>query len=88
MAISQSLGVGVVAEGVETDRQVACLRDLGVRKMRIITNNPGKRAGLKGFGLKIVDRVAIEIPPTRVNRSYLETKRDKNPPKKHGNIPL
>ena len=53
------------------------LYDLGVRQMKLLTNNPGKRAGLKGFGLKIVDRVPIEIPANRVNRSYLETKRDK-----------
>ncbi len=53
------------------------LYDLGVRQMRLLTNNPGKRAGLKGFGLQIVDRIAIEIPANRVNRSYLETKRDK-----------
>jgi 3,4-dihydroxy 2-butanone 4-phosphate synthase/GTP cyclohydrolase II len=53
------------------------LFDLGVRKMRLLTNNPGKRAGLKGFGLEIVDRVPIEIPPNQVNLPYLRTKRDK-----------
>ena len=53
------------------------LYDLGVRKMKLLTNNPTKRAGLKGFGLEIVDRVAIEIPPNEVNRPYLRTKRDK-----------
>ena len=45
--------------------------------MRLITNNPRKRKGLKGFGLEIVDRVSIEIPPNRVNRDYLQAKRDK-----------
>jgi 3,4-dihydroxy 2-butanone 4-phosphate synthase/GTP cyclohydrolase II len=53
------------------------LYDLGVRQMRLLTNNPGKRAGLKGFGLQIVERIPLEIPANRVNRSYLETKRDK-----------
>jgi len=53
------------------------LYDLGVRKMRLLTNNPGKRAGLHGFGLEIVDRVPIEIPPGEENRGYLEAKRDK-----------
>jgi 3,4-dihydroxy 2-butanone 4-phosphate synthase / GTP cyclohydrolase II len=53
------------------------LYDLGVRKMRLLTNNPGKRAGLKGFGLQIVERVPIEIPANPINRGYLETKRDK-----------
>jgi 3,4-dihydroxy 2-butanone 4-phosphate synthase/GTP cyclohydrolase II len=53
------------------------LYDLGVREMRLLTNNPGKRAGLKGFGLKIAERVPIEVAANRVNRAYLETKRDK-----------
>ena len=53
------------------------LNDLGVRKMRLLTNNPGKRAGLSGFGLEITERVPLEVPPTRVNAGYLRTKRDK-----------
>jgi 3,4-dihydroxy 2-butanone 4-phosphate synthase/GTP cyclohydrolase II len=50
------------------------LRDLGVRKMRLMTNNPKKIIGLEGYGLKVVERVALEIPPNRVNRNYLKTK--------------
>jgi len=53
------------------------LRDLGVRKMRLLTNNPKKIIGLEGYGLEVVERVAIEMPPTRRNRAYLTTKRDK-----------
>jgi 3,4-dihydroxy 2-butanone 4-phosphate synthase/GTP cyclohydrolase II len=53
------------------------LRDLGVRKMRLLTNNPKKIVGLEGYGLEVVERVAIEMPPTRRNRAYLVTKRDK-----------
>ena len=53
------------------------LYDLGIREMQLLTNNPGKRAGLKGFGLNIVERIPIEIPANRINRNYLETKRDK-----------
>jgi 3,4-dihydroxy 2-butanone 4-phosphate synthase/GTP cyclohydrolase II len=53
------------------------LHDLGVRKMRLLTNNPGKRAGIKGFGLEIVERVPIEIPPNQTNLAYLKAKRDK-----------
>jgi 3,4-dihydroxy 2-butanone 4-phosphate synthase/GTP cyclohydrolase II len=53
------------------------LRDLGVRKMRLLTNNPKKIVGLEGYGLEVVERVALEVPPTRRNRSYLMTKRDK-----------
>lgn len=53
------------------------LRDLGVCKMRLMTNNPTKRAGLIGYGLEIVERIPIEIPPNPFNKLYLETKRDK-----------
>ncbi len=53
------------------------LFDLGVRKMRLLTNNPTKRAGIRGFGLEIVERVPIEIPPTKENLEYLRVKRDK-----------
>ena len=53
------------------------LRDLGVRKIRLITNNPKKRVGLMGYGLEIVDNVPIEIVPNAHNEKYLMTKRDK-----------
>jgi 3,4-dihydroxy 2-butanone 4-phosphate synthase/GTP cyclohydrolase II len=53
------------------------LRDLGVRKMRLLTNNPKKIVGLEGYGLEVVQRVPIETPPTARNRAYLITKRDK-----------
>ena len=53
------------------------LRDLGVINMRLLTNNPKKVKGLKGFGLKLVERVPIEIPPNGRNSDYLKVKRDK-----------
>jgi 3,4-dihydroxy 2-butanone 4-phosphate synthase/GTP cyclohydrolase II len=53
------------------------LRDLGIRKMRLISNNPNKRAGLMGYGLEIVEKVPIEVCPNPHNENYLQTKRDK-----------
>jgi 3,4-dihydroxy 2-butanone 4-phosphate synthase / GTP cyclohydrolase II len=53
------------------------LRDLGVRRMRLLTNNPKKIVGLEGYGLEVAERVPIETPPNRRNRAYLATKRDK-----------
>ena len=53
------------------------LADLGVRKMRLLTNNPKKIVGLKSYGLEIVERVPIESMPNEINESYLTTKRDK-----------
>lgn len=53
------------------------LRDLGLKKIRLISNNPKKRVGLMGYGLEIVDSIPIEIKPNPHNQEYLETKRDK-----------
>lgn len=53
------------------------LRDLGVKKIKLISNNPKKRAGLLGYGLEIVDSVAIEIPSNPHNVNYLKTKKEK-----------
>jgi 3,4-dihydroxy 2-butanone 4-phosphate synthase/GTP cyclohydrolase II len=61
------------------DYGIGCqiLRDLGVKKMRLMTNNPSKYVALDGFGLEIVERVPIEIPPTDGTRAYLATKKAK-----------
>ena len=61
------------------DYGIGCqiLRDLGIRKLRLMTNNPTKRVGLAGYGLEIAERVPIEIAPNEVNARYLRTKRDR-----------
>ena len=53
------------------------LKDLGLKKIRLMTNNPKKIIGLKGYDLEIVERVPIEIPPNEVNENYLKTKRER-----------
>ncbi len=53
------------------------LSDLGVRKMRFLTNNPKKVIGLEGYGLKIVEVVPIKAPMNQHNAKYLETKKTK-----------
>jgi 3,4-dihydroxy 2-butanone 4-phosphate synthase/GTP cyclohydrolase II len=53
------------------------LRSLNITKMRLMTNNPKKRAGLVGYGLEVVENVAMEIVPNAHNETYLKTKRDK-----------
>ena len=53
------------------------LREIGVRKMRLLTNNPVKRAGLEGFGLEVVENVPIEITPNPYNERYLHTKKER-----------
>ncbi|MBE3580751.1 MAG: bifunctional 3,4-dihydroxy-2-butanone-4-phosphate synthase/GTP cyclohydrolase II [Thermoanaerobacteraceae bacterium] len=53
------------------------LVDLGIRELRLLTNNPRKIAGLEGYGLKVVERVPLEIQPNGINQRYLQTKKDK-----------
>ncbi|MDZ7764646.1 MAG: GTP cyclohydrolase II [Melioribacteraceae bacterium] len=53
------------------------LKDLGIKKIRLLTNNPQKIIGLKGHGLEIVERVPIEICPNEINENYLFTKKNK-----------
>ena len=55
----------------------AIIRDLGIRQMRLLTNNPKKRTGLLGYGLEVTETVPIEIAPNQYNQTYLTTKRDK-----------
>jgi 3,4-dihydroxy 2-butanone 4-phosphate synthase/GTP cyclohydrolase II len=55
--------------------QIIC--DLGVKKMRLMTNNPKKVVGLEGYGLEVVERVPLEIIPNSINKDYLETKQKK-----------
>jgi 3,4-dihydroxy 2-butanone 4-phosphate synthase / GTP cyclohydrolase II len=61
------------------DYGIGCqiLRELGIRKLRLMTNNPTKRVGLAGYGLEIVERVSVEVAPNDVNEKYLRTKRDR-----------
>jgi 3,4-dihydroxy 2-butanone 4-phosphate synthase/GTP cyclohydrolase II len=68
-----------VALGYPSDRRdygtgTQILRDLGVRSMRLMTNNPAKRAGLEGYGLSVVERVPLITSPTPENEHYLSTK--------------
>jgi 3,4-dihydroxy 2-butanone 4-phosphate synthase/GTP cyclohydrolase II len=53
------------------------LRSLGISKMRLLSNNPKKRAGLIGYGLEVVENLPIEIAPNPHNEAYLKTKRDR-----------
>jgi 3,4-dihydroxy 2-butanone 4-phosphate synthase/GTP cyclohydrolase II len=72
---NQSLGFKADLRDYGIGAQI--LIDLGVRKFRLLTNNPKKIVGLEGYGLQFVERVPIEVPATDDNRKYLSTKRDK-----------
>ena len=53
------------------------IRDLGISKMKLMTNNPTKRTGLVGYGLEIIENISLEIESNEHNEEYLITKRDK-----------
>lgn len=53
------------------------LKDLGLKKIKLLTNNPKKVIGLKGYDLEIVERIPLEIPPNPINKKYLKTKKDR-----------
>jgi len=75
--VEANLALGLPADKRDYGIGSQMLVDLGVREMRLITNNPKKIAGLEGFGLAIVDRVPLETAPEAHSARYLETKRDK-----------
>ena len=75
--VEANLAQGLPADARDYGTGAQILADLGVRTMRLLTNNPAKRAGLEGYGLAIVERVPLEIEPNSENERYLRTKRDR-----------
>jgi 3,4-dihydroxy 2-butanone 4-phosphate synthase/GTP cyclohydrolase II len=74
VSANTELGLPADARDYATGAQI--LVDLGIKSMRLLTNNPTKRAGLDGYGLTITESVPIEIEPNDFNVDYLRTKRD------------
>jgi 3,4-dihydroxy 2-butanone 4-phosphate synthase / GTP cyclohydrolase II len=75
--VEANLELGFRADQRDYGIGAQILVDLGVRSMRLLTNNPAKRAGLEGYGLSIAERVPLQITPTAHNASYLRTKAEK-----------
>jgi 3,4-dihydroxy 2-butanone 4-phosphate synthase/GTP cyclohydrolase II len=75
--VQANVELGFAADPRDYGIGAQILVDLGVRTMRLLTNNPSKRAGLEGYGLSIVERVPLEIRPNARNIEYLRTKREK-----------
>ncbi|HXU23625.1 MAG TPA: bifunctional 3,4-dihydroxy-2-butanone-4-phosphate synthase/GTP cyclohydrolase II [Tepidiformaceae bacterium] len=73
--VDANLALGFPADRRDYGIGMQILRDIGVRKMRLITNNPAKRAGLEAYGLEVVERIPIVTEPNEFNIRYLDTKR-------------
>ncbi|MQA24407.1 MAG: bifunctional 3,4-dihydroxy-2-butanone-4-phosphate synthase/GTP cyclohydrolase II [Micromonosporaceae bacterium] len=75
--VEANLELGLPADGRDYGTGAQILADVGVRTMRLLTNNPAKRQGLEGYGLTVLGRVELPIRPTAENLTYLRTKRDR-----------
>jgi 3,4-dihydroxy 2-butanone 4-phosphate synthase / GTP cyclohydrolase II len=75
--VQANLALGLPMDSRDYGVGAQILRDLGISKIKLISNNPQKRVGLIGYGLEIVEQVGIEIKPNPHNERYLQTKRDK-----------
>ncbi|ONI00377.1 hypothetical protein PRUPE_6G085600 [Prunus persica] len=75
--VQANIELGLSVDSREYGIGAQILRDIGVRTMRLMTNNPAKFTGLKGYGLAVVGRVPVLTPITEENKTYLETKRTK-----------
>jgi len=75
--IDANLDLGLPADARDYGTGAQILADLGIRTMRLLTNNPAKRAGLEGYGLRVTGRVALPVRPHPENVRYLRTKRDR-----------
>ncbi len=75
--VDANLHLGFKADERDYGVGAQILRNLGITKMRLLTNNPVKRVGIEGFGLEVVETIPIEIEPNAHNQKYLKTKRDR-----------
>jgi 3,4-dihydroxy 2-butanone 4-phosphate synthase/GTP cyclohydrolase II len=75
--VEANLHLGFKADSRDYGTGAQILVDIGARRLRLMTNNPKKYTAMRGFGLEIVERVPLEVPPNESNRSYLQTKKEK-----------
>jgi 3,4-dihydroxy 2-butanone 4-phosphate synthase/GTP cyclohydrolase II len=75
--VDANLELGLPADARDYGTGAQILADLGVKELRLLTNNPAKLAGLEGYGMRVVDRIGLPISPNPENLRYLQTKRDR-----------
>jgi 3,4-dihydroxy 2-butanone 4-phosphate synthase/GTP cyclohydrolase II len=75
--VDANLELGLPADARDYGTGAQILAELGVKELRLLTNNPAKLAGLEGYGMRVVDRIGLPISPNPENLRYLQTKRDR-----------
>ncbi len=75
--VDANLALGLPVDRREYASAAAILRELGLRQVRLLTNNPAKHAALERYGIRVIERVPLAVPPNAVNRQYLRTKADR-----------
>jgi GTP cyclohydrolase II len=75
--VDANLALGLPVDRREYASAAAILRELGLRQVRLLTNNPSKHAALEKYGVRVVERVPLTVPPNAVNSQYLRTKADR-----------
>jgi GTP cyclohydrolase II len=75
--VDANLALGLPVDRRDYAAAAAILRELGLRQVRLMTNNPLKSAALERYGVRVVERVSLTVPPNAVNRDYLRTKADR-----------
>ena len=75
--VDANLHLGFNADERDYGVGASILHEIGIRKMRLITNNPVKRIGLEGYGLQIVENIPIEVGINKYNEKYMRTKKEK-----------
>jgi 3,4-dihydroxy 2-butanone 4-phosphate synthase/GTP cyclohydrolase II len=75
--VEANIDLGFLVDERDYGVGASILRELGLGKIKLITNNPVKRAGLEGYGIEIVENIPLQIPPNEYNEFYLKTKKNK-----------
>ena len=74
--IEANVALGFQPDERKYDLAVQIMRDLGITRAQLVTNNPHKMAGISGLGVEVVGRVSLTVPPNETNEGYMRTKRE------------
>ncbi|MDE5551582.1 MAG: bifunctional 3,4-dihydroxy-2-butanone-4-phosphate synthase/GTP cyclohydrolase II, partial [Muribaculaceae bacterium] len=77
VTVDANLHLGHTSDERDYGAGASILHELGIKRMRLMTNNPVKRIGLEGYGLEVVENVPLEVAPNPYNMKYMHTKKER-----------